>query len=293
MTSSVTRRGLGVLAGLALAPTVGEAAPADKLGSVTPRDQRTLSSKIAKPSQAQLDFQDMEVGAFIHYSIDAFGGRSGKAPPSAFAPTDLDVRQWVAAAKSMGAQYVVLTARHEQGFCLWPTAMTGYSIRNSPYKDGKGDVVREFGDACRDLGLRPGLYTAPWIDDNWDETVGGLHPEAGNADIGKYDDQALFDKVLAKERAQLTELLTNCGPLVFVWCDHFGRSDTLGDTYHGGRVRELYANLARLAQALQPRCLYFGPDVEHVGNERARASYPLGVNRLAPLTPLHSIISNA
>lgn len=104
----------------------------------------------AKPTQEQLAFQDMELGVFVHFSIDAFTERgtiSGQTPASAFNPTELDVNQWVLAAKQMGAKFMVLTARHEQGFCLWPTKTTDYSIQHSPYKDGKGDIVREFVDA--------------------------------------------------------------------------------------------------------------------------------------------------
>jgi alpha-L-fucosidase len=231
--------------------------------------------KLAKPTSEQLAFQDMELGVFIHYSIDTYGGVHGASSPSIFNPTELNAEQWVLAAKSMGAKYVVLTARHEQGFCLWPTKTTDYSIRSSPYKDGKGDIVKEFVDACRKNNIKPGLYNPPWIDDNWDAREVGFVRQRDNASITKYDDPSIFQRVLQKETEQLRELMTGYGPLVFIWDDHFGRSDSLGDKPQDGKLRELYATLAKLAHQLQPKCLYFGPDVEHVGNENGTTTYPL------------------
>jgi alpha-L-fucosidase len=212
---------------------------------------------------------------FIHYSIDTYGSIRGAAPASTFDPTELNVEQWVLAAKSMGAKFIVLTARHEQGFCLWPTKTADYSIKSSPYMDGRGDIVREFVDACRKNGIKPGLYNPPWIDDNWDARQTGFVKQRDNASIAKYDDPSIFQKVLDKETEQLRELMTGYGPLVFMWDDHFGRSDSLGDKPQGGKLRELYATLAKLAHQLQPKCLYFGPDVEHVGNENGTTTYPL------------------
>jgi len=117
--------------------------------------------KLAKPSKSQAAFQDLEMGVFIHYGINVYTGQEhgdGKEPPSRFNPTALDVEQWVAAAKAMGANYVCLTARHEGGFCLWPSKTTDYTIANSPYMDGKGDIVRDFVKACRKHNIKPGLY---------------------------------------------------------------------------------------------------------------------------------------
>jgi alpha-L-fucosidase len=236
---------------------------------------QTQPVRLAKPTPLQLAFQDMELGVFIHYSIDTYGSRSGASPASAFNPTALNAEQWILAAKAMGAKYVVLTARHEQGFCLWPTATTDYSIKSSPYKDGKGDIVREFVDACRKNGMKAGLYCPPWIDDHWDANQPDFARRGSNSDINKYDDPAIYEKVLKKESEQLRELMTNYGPLLFFWSDHFGRSDSLDATPHGGKLRELYATLAKLAHELQPDCLYFGPDVEHVGNEEGYTAYPL------------------
>ena len=119
------------------------------------------SVELAKPSSKQIAFADWEVGAFIVYGLNPYIGQEhgdGKEPPSKFNPTALDAEQWVLAAKAMGARYACLTARHEGGFCLWPSKTTDYTIANSPYKDGKGDIVRDFVDACRKHGLEPALY---------------------------------------------------------------------------------------------------------------------------------------
>jgi alpha-L-fucosidase len=230
---------------------------------------------LARPTREQLAFQDMELGVFIHYSIDTYGSIHGAAPAATFNPTELNAEQWVLAAKSMGAKYIVLTARHEQGFCLWPTKTTDYSIKSSPYKGGKGDIVKEFVEACRRNDIKPGLYNPPWIDDNWDARQAGFVEQRDNASITKYDDTSIFQKVLEKETEQLRELMAGYGPLVFIWDDHFGRSDSLGAKPQGGQLRELYATLAKLAHQLQPKCLYFGPDIEHVGNENGVTTYPL------------------
>ena len=117
--------------------------------------------EFTQPSARQIEFADWEVGAFIHYTLNPFTGQQhgdGQEPPAKFNPTELDVDQWMTTAKAMGAKYAVLTARHEGGFCLWPSKTTDYTIANSPYKNGKGDLVREFVDACRRHGLKVGLY---------------------------------------------------------------------------------------------------------------------------------------
>ena len=236
----------------------------------------TQSSSLAKPTPEQLAFQELEFGVFVHYSIDAYavrGLRQGQTPPSEFNPTDLDVEQWVLAAKDMGAKFMVFTARHEQGFCLWPTKTTDYSIANSPYQSGKGDIVRDFINACKKHGLIPGLYTAPWIDSHWDEENGIIISNTG--DINKLNDESLYQKALQKEKEQIRELLSNYGPIFFLWDDHFGRSDALDDVRHGGRLREFYEEFTRYAHELQPDCLILGRDIEHVGTEEGVASYPL------------------
>lgn len=232
---------------------------------------------LAKPSPQQLTFQDLELGVFIHYSIDTYaemGTPHGATPSTAFNPTKLNSEQWVLAAKAMGATYVVLTARHEEGFCLWPTKTTDYSVKNSPYKKGKGDIIQEFVKACRKYGMKVGLYTAPWIDSHWEASQPG-YKGGDPGRIDKLDDPELYKKALQKEKDQLHELLTNYGPISFVWDDHFGRSDVLDNTPHAGKLRELYATLSQYAHDLQPDCLFLGRDIEHVGNEEGHACYPL------------------
>jgi alpha-L-fucosidase len=234
--------------------------------------------KLAKPTATQLALQDLELGVFIHYSIDTYAERSaphGSTPASAFNPTELNAEQWVLAAKSMGATFVVLTARHEEGFCLWPTKTTDYSVKSSPYKNGKGDIVREFIEACRKHSLKVGLYNPPWIDSHWELSQPDLSPGRDTGRIDKLDNPLAYERALAKEKDQLRELMTNYGPLVFVWDDHYGRSDSLDAVPHGGPFRKFYATMAKLAHELQPDCLYFGPDVEHVGNEDGHSCYPM------------------
>lgn len=267
----ISRREFGLAAAgsmLAVSMGGGLSAPAAAMAFGAGRE-------LARPSPQQLAFQDMELGAFIHYSIDTYGGVHGRMPAAAFKPSRLDAEQWVLAAKAMGARYAVLTARHEQGFCLWPTSTTAYSVKNSPYKDGKGDIVREFVDACRKHGLQPGLYTSPWIDDHFDANTLGLAAGSDKGGIDKYDDPEHYTKVWRKEMQQMRELLKGYGPLVFFWDDHYGRSDSLGAAPQGGRQRELYADLGKRARQLQPGMLYFGPDVEHVGNEDGHGCHRL------------------
>ena len=233
-------------------------------------------SQLARPTPQQLAFQNLELGVFIHYSIDVYAEPntpSGTIPASAFNPTKLNVEQWVRAAKAMGAKYVVLTARHEQGFCLWPTKTTDYSIKSTPYKNGDGDIVKEFVNACRKYGLIPGLYTAPWIDAHW-EIKNGVTSE-GFGDINKLNDEDLYKKALEKEKTQIKELLSNYGQQVFVWNDHFGRSDALGGKPLSGKLRTFYAAFTSYAHELQPNCLFLGRDIEHVANEEGKACYPL------------------
>jgi alpha-L-fucosidase len=232
---------------------------------------------LARPTSRQLAFQDLELGVFIHYSIDTYAthdASQGSTPPSAFNPTEINPEQWVLAAKAMGTTYMVLTARHEQGFCLWPTKTTDYSIASSPYKNGKGDIVREFLNACRKYGMKAGLYTAPWIDSHWEASQPG-HKDGETGRIDKLDDPELYKKALQKEKAQIRELMTNYGSLAFFWDDHFGRSDALDGVHRGGKLREFYATLTKYAHQLQPGCLFLGPDIEHVGNENGKAGYPL------------------
>ncbi|MFR9503478.1 MAG: alpha-L-fucosidase [Rikenellaceae bacterium] len=186
--------------------------------------------ELTKPTAQQLEFMDMEVGAFIHYGLNVFTGQEhgdGKMPPSMFNPSAQDVEQWVITSKKLGAKYACLTVRHEGGFCLWPTETTDYSIANSPYKDGKGDIAREFVDACRKHDIKPAFYFSVMYDAHhvfkaddkvkwgpvWDELFEKNFEEMGEEGRKAYEERQL---------AQLRELLTNYGEICYIWNDHWG-----------------------------------------------------------------------
>src|SRR4051812_29010998 len=121
------------------------------------------------PSAAQLEWQRDELAMFLHFGVNTFTDREwgdGREDPAIFNPAKLDARQWARTAKAAGFRSMVLTAKHHDGFCLWPTATTKHSVASSPFKNGQGDVVREFVDACRAEGLGAGLYLSPWDRNN-------------------------------------------------------------------------------------------------------------------------------
>ncbi len=215
------------------------------------------------PSERQLAWQEMEFYGFIHFSINTFTNAEwgyGDKSPSLFNPIALDTRQWAKVAKEAGMKGIILTAKHHDGFCMWPSKYTEHSVKNSPWRDGKGDLVKELADACREYGLKLGIYLSPW-DRN--------HPDYGKPEYVTYF------------RNQLTELLTNYGDVFEVWFD--GANG--GDGYYGGanesrRVdkRSYYdwPTTVELIRKLQPNAVIFsdaGPDVRWVGNEHGHA-YP-------------------
>jgi len=192
---------------------------------------------------------------FLHFGVNTFTDREwgdGKEDPAIFNPSALDARQWARAAKLAGFRAMILTAKHHDGFCLWPTATTRHSVASSPFRGGNGDVVREFVDACRAEGLRPGLYLSPW-DRN--------HPT--------YGDSPRYNDVYA---AQLTELLTRYGELAEVWFDGAN-----GEGPNGKRQEYDWPRVFGLVRRLQPNAVMFsdaGPDVRWCGNERGEAGDP-------------------
>ena len=192
---------------------------------------------------------------FLHFGVNTFTDREwgdGKEDPVIFNPTQLDARQWARIARATGFRAIVLTAKHHDGFCLWPTATTTHSVKSSPFRGGNGDVVREFVDACKAEGLRVGLYCSPW-DRN--------HPTYGDSE--RYN--AVFHQ-------QLTELLTQYGPIHEMWFDGAN-----GEGPNGRKqVYDWPANFA-LVKRLQPNAVIFsdaGPDVRWCGNEKGSAGDP-------------------
>jgi len=165
-----------------------------------------------KPSPQQVAWQDLEFGVIIHFGTNTFLNREwgdGSADPKVFNPTQADPEQWVRAAKAAGARYVVLVAKHHDGFCLFPTKQTSYSVGNSPWKDGKGDLVRMTADAARKYGLKFGVYLSPW--DRHDP---------------RYSDPAAYDQYYL---ALLDELSGRYGDLVELWLDGAGSAGHVYD----------------------------------------------------------------
>ena len=162
------------------------------------------------PSARQLEWQKMEKTCFICYGINTFTDRewgTGKEDPSLFNPTELDTRQWAKTAKEAGMKMILLTCKHHDGFCLWPSAYTDFSVESTPWKGGKGDLVREVADACKEYGLKFAVYLSPW-DMN--------HPDYGTE---RYNDYFVN---------QLTELLTQYGRVDEVWFDGACGEDLMG-----------------------------------------------------------------
>lgn len=164
--------------------------------------------ELARPTRAQLIWQDMEMGMFCHFGMNTFCDQEwgeGKDSPERFNPVLLDAHQWVKVAKKAGFKYLILTAKHHDGFCLWPTQTTDYSVKSSPWKDGKGDVVKACAIACEQEGINFGIYLSPW----------DRHEPC-------YKDKEAYDDFYAR---QLTELLTHYGVLSELWFDGAGSED--------------------------------------------------------------------
>ncbi len=217
---------------------------------VLPTDTKNeIISKAANiiPTQQQYDWQKMEYIAFLHFGINTFTNREwgeGNEDPKIFNPEKLDAEQWAKALKDAGMKMAILTAKHHDGFCLWPSKYTEHSVKNSTWKNGKGDVVGEFTDACRKYGLKVGLYLSPWDRNN---------PLYG--DSPKYNEFYLN---------QLRELLTNYGEISEVWFD-----GACGEGPNGKKQIYDWQSYYKLIRELQPKAVIFGmsPDLRWVGTE--------------------------
>ncbi|GAB3276260.1 alpha-L-fucosidase [Kineosporia babensis] len=200
-----------------------------------------------RPSPRQLAWQQLEFYGFIHFGINTMTDREwglGHEDPALFDPAALDADQWVRALKSAGMRAVILTAKHHDGFCLWPSRQTKHSVAFSPWRDGHGDVVREVSDAAARHGLKFGVYLSPW-----DRT------EASYGSGEAYDDFYV---------AQLTELLTNYGEIFCVWLDGAN-----GEGPNGKRQVYDWDRYYAVVRELQPSAVISvcGPDVRWCGNE--------------------------
>ncbi|WP_297336480.1 alpha-L-fucosidase [Algoriphagus sp.] len=213
------------------------------------------------PHERQIAWQELEFYGFVHFNMNTFSDREwgfGDEKPEQFNPSALDARQWARIAKEAGMKGLIITAKHHDGFVLWPSEYTEHSVKNSPWRDGKGDLIQEFVDACREYGLKVGIYYSPW-DRN--------HPDYGKPEYITY------------MRNQLTELLSNYGEIFEVWFD--GANG--GDGWYGGANEERkvdkltyydWENTHALVRELQPHAMLFsdaGPDVRWVGNEHGFA----------------------
>jgi alpha-L-fucosidase len=214
------------------------------------------------PSERQLAWHEMEYYMFVHFTVNTFTDKEwgyGDEKESVFNPTALDCRQWAKVAKEAGMKGIIITAKHHDGFCLWPSQFTEHSVKNSVWKDGKGDVLMELRKACDEFGLKMGVYLSPW---DRNSAVYGTLP------------------YLAYYRNQLHELLTKYGNIFEVWFD--GANG--GDGYYGGarETRKIdnktyydWPNTHSIVRELQPSAVMFsdaGPDIRWVGNESGMGS---------------------
>ena len=209
------------------------------------------------PSERQLAWHKMEYYGFVHFNMNTFSDMEwgmGDEDPSSFNPTDLDTRQWAKVAKEAGMKGLIITAKHHDGFCVWPSEFTEHSVKNSPWKNGQGDLIKELAESCKAEGIGFGIYYSPW-----DRNHAGYGTET----------------YIAYMKNQLTELLSNYGEVFEVWFD--GANGGTG--FYGGANEDRkvdkrsyyeWENVYKLVRELQPNAVIFGdagPDVRWVGNE--------------------------
>jgi alpha-L-fucosidase len=211
-----------------------------------------LQSGRPVPTPSQLTWQHDELAIFIHFGVNTFTNREwgdGTEDPRIFNPARFDARQWARVAREAGFKAMVLTAKHHDGFCLWPTKTTRHSVASSPFRNGNGDVVREFVEACRRENLRVGLYCSPW-----------------DRNSPAYGDSPRYNDLFCD---QLTELLTLYGPVHEVWFDGAN-----GEGPNGKKQVYDFPRFWAHVRRLQPDAVMFsdaGPDVRWIGNERGVA----------------------
>jgi len=213
----------------------------------TAEEKLDMASRLV-PTPQQLAWQQMELTAFLHFGVNTFTGREwgdGTEDPALFNPTELDCDQWVRTLKESGFKMAILTAKHHDGFCLWPTATTRHSVASSPWKGGKGDVVRLLRDACRKYGIKFGIYLSPW-----------------DRNASCYGDSPAYNQFFI---AQLTELLTNYGEVHEVWFDGAN-----GEGPNGKKQVYDWEAILQTIRRLQPKAVtaIMGDDVRWVGNEK-------------------------
>ncbi|MBO9618486.1 MAG: alpha-L-fucosidase [Niabella sp.] len=213
------------------------------------------------PSANQLAWHKLETYAFIHFTTNTFTDKEwgyGDEDPKVFNPTKVDATQWATVLKQTGFKAMILTTKHHDGFTLWPSKYTDHSVKNSPWKNGKGDIVKEASEAAKKAGLKFGVYLSPW--------------DRNRADYGT-------PSYITYYRNQLKELFSNYGPIFEMWFD--GANG--GDGYYGGKREKRKINGAtfydwpttlKMVRSMQPNVLFFsdaGPDIRWVGNERGMA----------------------
>lgn len=224
-----------------VSPNAGQIKPGDRGGEIIKK------AALVTPSKRQLLWQEKEFYAFIHFGLNTFTNREwglGTEDPAIFNPAAFNARQWVAVCKSAGMRGLILTCKHHDGFCLWPSKYTEYSVKNSPWRGGEGDVVAEVASACREAGLAFGIYLSPW----------DRHEES-------YGDSPLYNQYF---KNQLRELLSNYGPIFEVWFD-----GACGEGRNGKRQEYDWAGYYGIIRDLQPEAVIAvcGPDVRWCGNE--------------------------
>lgn len=217
--------------------------PAQSLGRIEPYGPL--------PTNAQLQWHNMEFYLFVHFGPNTFTDKEwgeGTEPASAFNPTKLDCRQWCRIAKSAGAKGIIITAKHHDGFCLWPSKLSTHTVRESKWRNGKGDVLKELSEACREFGLKFGVYISPW-DRN--------HPKYGTPE---------YNNVFT---GMMKEIFQNYGPIWELWWDGAN-----GEGPNGKKQVYDWSRFKSTVKELSPSTVVFsdiGPHVRWIGNEQGIA----------------------